>query len=140
MQKDSYVDERGLIAPWPRLSGGGPIPLLAACPASPGSCIDSAAAGTEVEAGEKAQDALQKDQANFEQAQQEVVEAQTDLDKLMQEALLPVIPVPQVNVSLAKTLEALIGIVENMWNPDAGQPPDQYVQSRSPGQSFRPHR
>ena len=34
-------------------------------------------------------------------------------------------PVPQVNVSLVRTLEALhTGIIENLWNPDAGQPPE----------------
>ena len=67
--------------------------------------------------------ALQKAQSNFEQAQQEVMH-QTDLDLLMQEAPLPVMPVLQVNVSLVRTLEALTGIIENLWNPDAGQPPE----------------
>ena len=66
--------------------------------------------------------ALQKAQETFEQAQQEVIQAQLDMDKLMQEAPLPV---PQVNVSLVKTLEALTGIIENIWNPDAGESPDQ---------------
>ena len=51
------------------------------------------------------------------------MQAQTDLDLLMQEAPLPVMPVAQVNVSLVKTLEALTGIIEDLWNPDAGQPP-----------------
>ena len=60
-----------------------------------------------VEAGEKAMQALQKAHANFEKAQQEVIQAQMDLDKFMQEAPLPVMPVPQVNVSLVKSLEAL---------------------------------
>ena len=59
-------------------------------------------------------EALQKAQENFEQAQQEVIQAQTDLDKLIQEAPLPVMPVPQVNMSLVKSLEALTGIIENM--------------------------
>ena len=52
-----------------------------------------------------------------------------DLDKLMQEAPLPVVPVPQVNVSLVQTLEALTDITENMWNPDAGQPPDRLIHA-----------
>ena len=58
------------------------------------------------------------------QAQQEVMQAQTDLDLLMQEAPLPVMPVPQVDVGLVRTLEALTGIIENLWNPDAGPPPE----------------
>ena len=65
-------------------------------------------------------EALQVAQETFEQAQQKVTQAQTDLDKLMQEAPLTAMPVPQVNMSLVKTLEALTGIIENMWNPDAG--------------------
>ena len=60
-----------------------------------------------VEAGEKAQDAMLKAQANFEQAQQEMIKAQSDLHKLMQEAPLLVMPAPQVNMNLAKSLEAL---------------------------------
>ena len=62
-----------------------------------------------VESGEKAMQGLQKAQENFEQVQQEVMQAKTDLDLLMQEAPLPVMPVPQVNVSLVRTLEALTG-------------------------------
>ena len=79
---------------------------------------------------------LQQVQESFEQAQQEVMQAQTELEVLMQEAPLPVMPVAQVNVSLVKTLEALTGIIENLWNPDAGQPPDHliHMQSRSRGQ------
>ena len=73
--------------------------------------------------------ALQKAQENCEQAQQEVIQAQTDLEMLMQEALLPVVPVPQINVSLVKTLEALKGIIENLWNPDAGQPPENLIHA-----------
>ena len=43
----------------------------------------------------------------------------------MPEACLRILePVPQVNVSLVRTLEALTGIIENLWNPDAGQPPE----------------
>ena len=82
-----------------------------------------------VEPGEKAMEALQEAQENFEQAQHEVFQAQTDLDRLMQEAPPPVMPVPQDNVSLVKTLEALTGIIENMWNPDAGQPPDHLIHA-----------
>ena len=37
-----------------------------------------------VKSGENAMDTLQKTQETFERAQQEVVKAQTDLDKLMQ--------------------------------------------------------
>ena len=65
-----------------------------------------------VEAGEKAQDALQKAQANVEKSQQAVAQVRMDLNKVMQEAPLPVMPVPQVNVSLVKSLEALTRIVE----------------------------
>ena len=63
--------------------------------------------------------ALQKAQENFEQAQQEVMHAKTDIEMLVQEAPLPVMLVPQVNVSLVKTLEALTGIIENLWNLEA---------------------
>ena len=95
-----------------------------------------------VDSGEKAMEALQKAQVNFEQAQQEVMQAQTDLEMLMQEAPLPVMPVPQVSVSLVRTLEAWTSIIENMWNPDAGPPPDHLVhtQSGSRGKSSKPLR
>ena len=73
--------------------------------------------------------ALQKAQDNFEQAQQEVMQAQTELEMLMQEAPLPVMPVAQVNVSLVKTVEALTCIIENLWNPDAGQPPENLIHA-----------
>ena len=66
-------------------------------------------------------------QANFEQAQQEVKKTQADLHKLMQEAPLPVMPAPQVNMNLVKSLEALTGRVGNMWNPEAGPPPDPLI-------------
>ena len=75
-----------------------------------------------VESGEKAMETLQKAQENFKQAQQEVM--------LTQEATLPVMPVPQVNVSLVRTLEALTGIIENLWNPDVGQPPEHLIHTR----------
>ena len=65
-----------------------------------------------VESGEKAM--LQKALENFEQAQQEVMQAQ---------------PVPQVNMSLVKSLEALTAIVENMWNPCAGPLPENLVHA-----------
>ena len=68
-------------------------------------------------------EALQKAEETFEQAQQEVVQAQMDLDKLMQEAPLPGKPVPQVNVSLVKTSEALTGKhVEPRRRATAGAP------------------
>ena len=38
-------------------------------------------------------------------------------------------PVPQVNMSLVKSLEALTGLFENMWNPEAGPPPDQLIHA-----------
>ena len=188
LQKDSYVDEMDLIAPWPRQSGGGMTSGSAARPAStakgpaqvlaqsPGArkgfwgCPENASAfwsakvlkeeaemkqaqpmgqsmdqararfRRAVEAGEKAQGAMLKAQANFEQAQQEVIRAQMDLDKLMQEAPLPVTPVPQVNVSLVKSVEALTGLIENMWNPEAGPPPDQLIHAiqESRGAVFPP--
>ena len=71
-----------------------------------------------VEAGEKAQaqEAMLQAQVNFEPAWQEVVQAQLDLHKLMQEAPLPVMPTPQVNVSLVKSSVALTELIENMWN------------------------
>ena len=68
------------------------------------------------------------------------MQAQTDLEMLMQEAPLPVMPVPQVNMSLVRTLDALTGIIENWWTPDAGQPPEWYTQSRSRSKFFRPLR
>ena len=73
-----------------------------------------------VEAGEKAQEAMLEAQASFEQAQQEVVQAQLDLHRLMQEAPLPAMPAPQVNVSLVKSLEALT---------EAGPPPVQLIHA-----------
>ena len=181
LQKDSYVDERGLIAPWPRQSGGGMTFRAASRPAStakrpaqviaqtrhqlaqarglgmPRDCIrvleckvmkeeaemkqaqpmgqrmDQARARFRraVEAGEKAQKAMLKAQANFEQAQQEVVQAQLDLHKLMQEAPLPVIPAPQVNVNLVKSLEALTGLVEKKVE-SGGRTTTRPTDSRSP--------
>ena len=169
LQKDSYVDERGLIAPWPRQSGGGMTSGMAMRPASTakgpaqvlaqtrqqvtqlhfgvqgdegeeaemkqarpmGQRMDQARARFRraVDAGETAQEAMLKAQANFEQAQQEVIKAQSDLHKLMQEAPLPVMPAPQVNMNLVKSLEALTGLIENMWNPEAGSPPDQLIHA-----------
>ena len=82
-----------------------------------------------VESEEKAMQALQKAQKNFEEAQQEVMQAKTDLDLLVQEAPLSVMPVPQVNVSLVRTLEALTGIIENLWTADAGQPPEHLTHA-----------
>ena len=64
-----------------------------------------------VDAGEKVLEAMLKAQANFEQVQQEVVQAHMDLNKLMQEAPLPEMPAPQVSVNLVKSLEALTGLV-----------------------------
>ena len=81
-----------------------------------------------VEAGEKARVNVLKAQENFEQAKQEVIQAHTDMHKLLQEAFLPAMPTPQVNVGLAKSLEALTGL-ENLWNPVAGPPPEQLVQA-----------
>ena len=53
-----------------------------------------------------------------------------DMHKLMQEASLPVMRAPQVNVSLVKTfLEALTGLIENVWNPEAGPPPDKLIHA-----------
>ena len=70
-----------------------------------------------------------KAQANFEQAQQWVVQAHLDLHKLMQEAPFPVMPAPQVNVNFVKSVEALTGLIENMLNPEAGPPPDQLIHA-----------
>ena len=86
-----------------------------------------------VESGEKAMEALQKAQENFEQAQQEVIEARMDLDKAHARSA-----VASNAKSTVKTLEALTGIIEKMWNPDAGQPPDHLIHaiqepSRMPG-------
>ena len=47
----------------------------------------------------------------------------------MQEAPLPVMPAPQVNMNLVKSLEILTGFIENMWNPESGPPPDQLVHA-----------
>ena len=68
-------------------------------------------------------------QANFEQAQQDVVQAQLDLHKLKQEAPLPLMPAPLVNVNLVRSLEALTGLVENKLNPEAGPPPAQLIRA-----------
>ena len=80
-----------------------------------------------VEAGEKAVKVMQRAQANLEQAQKDILEAQTDLATLMKEAPVPVMPVPQINESLVKNVEALTGIIENLWNPSTGPPPEQLV-------------
>ena len=72
-----------------------------------------------VETGEKAVQVLQK-----AQAQQEILQAQTDLATLMKEA-----PLPQVNKSLVRNLEALTGIVENLWNPGTGPPSENLVNA-----------
>ena len=69
--------------------------------------------------------AVEAGEANFEQAQQEVVQAQMDLHKLMQEVPLPAMPAAQVNVKLVKSLEALTGLLENM----AGPPPDPLIHA-----------
>ena len=82
-----------------------------------------------VDSGEKAMQALQKAQENFEQAQQEVMHAQTEMEMIMQEVPLPVMPAPQVNVSLVKPLEALTGIIENLGTPDAGPPPEHVIHA-----------
>ena len=55
--------------------------------------------------------------------------SQLDLHKLTQEAPLPVMPTPQVNVSLVNSLEALTGLIEIMWNPEARPPPDQLIHA-----------
>ena len=73
--------------------------------------------------------AVEAGEAHFEQAQQEVVQAQMGLHKLMQEVPLPVIASPQVNVNLVKSLEALTGLLENKWNAEAGPPPDPLIHA-----------
>ena len=60
---------------------------------------------------------------------QEVVQAQLDLHKPMQEAPLPVMPAPQANVNHVKSLEALTGMIENVWNPEAEPPPDPLIHA-----------
>ena len=173
LQKDSYVDEKGLIAPWPHQSGGGmtsgaaarlagtakgPAQVLAQTrlqltqareQGHPEECIRileckvlkeepemrqaepmgermnqaRARFRRAVEAGEKAQRPRRTSSAA------EVVQAQLDLHKLMQEAPLPVMPAPQVNVNQVKSLEALTGLIENVWNPEAGPPPDPLIHA-----------
>ena len=44
------------------------------------------------------------------------MQAQTEPETLMHEAPLPVMPVAQFNVSVVKTLEALMGIIETQAN------------------------
>ena len=179
LQKDSYVDEKGLIAHWPSQSGDAMTSGVAALPTSIAKGLAQALAQSRhqlaqakemgmleacirvleckllkeeaemkqaqplgqkmdqararfrrvVEAGEKAQAAMLNAQTNFEHAQQEVIQAHSDLHKLLQEAPLPAMPTPQVNAGLVKSLEALTGLVENLWNPVAGPPPDQLVQA-----------
>ena len=36
---------------------------------------------------------------------------------------------PQVKINLVKSLEALTGLIEKMWNPEAGPPPDQLIHA-----------
>ena len=69
-----------------------------------------------VEAREKAMQAMLRTQVTFEQEQQKLLQAHTALEKLMQDAKLPVMSVPQVNMNLVRSLEALTGIVDKMWN------------------------
>ena len=77
---------------------------------------------------------VQKAQENFEQAQQEVVQAEIDLDKFMLEAPLTIVlPVQQVTVSLVKTLGGLTGIID----PDAGQPPDHLIHAIQESRAIR---
>ena len=80
-----------------------------------------------VEAGEKAQDAMLKAQADFEQAQQEVVQALSA--SWCGKPPLLAMPAPQVTVNLVKSLEALTGLIQNMWNSEAGPPPDQLIHA-----------
>ena len=150
MQKDSHVDEKGLIAPWLRQSGGtakGPAHVLvqtrlqltqAREQGHNEECIHFLEAemrqaqpmGQRMDhARARFRRAVEAGEANFEQAQQEVVQARMDLHKLMQEVPLPAMPAAQVNVNLVKSLEALTGLLENMWNPEAGPPPDPLIHA-----------
>ena len=87
----------------------------------------------------RAEEAMLKAQANFEQAQQEVIKAQADLHKLMQEAPLPFLPAPHVNMNLVKPPEAPTGPTENTRKQEAGPPPDELIraiqESRAPLQA-----
>ena len=60
-----------------------------------------------VENGEKAWEAMHRAQEIFAQAQQEVLHAKLDLEKLMQEASMPIPSATHVSASLVKTEEAL---------------------------------
>ena len=95
-----------------------------------GQKLDQARAGFKraVKAGEKALKNVGKAQKIFAAAQEEVVQAQMDLEKLDGGAPMPILAGPQVNVSLFKTLDSLTGAVERLWSPDAGQPPEHLVR------------
>ena len=80
--------------------------------------------------GEKAMETLQKAQQAFEQAHQEVVQAYMDLEHLEREASSPVVPNLQTNANLVGTLETLTGIIEHLWNLDAGRPLENLVSAR----------
>ena len=79
--------------------------------------------------GEKAMETLQKAQQALEQAQQEVVQAYMDLEHLEREAPSLVVPTPQTNSNLVGTLETLTGIIEHLWNLDAGPPLENLVSA-----------
>ena len=99
---------------------------------------ESPAAGTENRPSEgevqercrigNALDTLQKAQEAFGHAQQEAVQAQMDLENLMQETTMPVLADPQVYAGLVKTLDTLTEAFECLWNPDVGQPPEHLVR------------
>ena len=71
-----------------------------------------------VEAGEKALEHVGKAQKIFAAAQEDVILAQTDLETCKS----------QVNASFFKTLDALTGAVERLWNPDARLPLEHLVR------------
>ena len=164
LQKDSYVDERGLITPWPRQSGSGMTSGAAARRAStpkgpakvlvqtrqqlaqarehgqPEDCIrilecKVTKEETEMRQAQPMGQRMDQARARFRRAvdadekAREAMQAQSDLHKLMLEAPLLVMPAPQVNMNLVKSLEALAGLVENTWNPEAGPPPDQLIRA-----------
>ena len=98
---------------------------------SPGQRKDKARARFKkaVVTGEKAMETLQKAQQAFEQAHQEVVQPYMDLEHLEREAPSPVVPNPQTNANLVGTLETLTGIIEHLWNLDAGPPLENHVSA-----------
>ena len=125
---DGYINEWSQTAAWPQ-QGRGSSGDAARPVNKPKGPAQALALVRQQLAQAKAAELPEECIRILESKVQKEIQAQTDMDSHMQEAPLPVMPVPQVNVSLVKTMEALTGIIENMWNPDAGQPPKHLIHA-----------